>query len=126
MEFKNEDYLNYDDLEIMVNSIQPNKKAMIMSNKLKNYMLIHNENLYIINDNITYAKYEGNYQKYLLQKITLLNELSFENLANKDQKLISKEKGFVSVFENSAVLKYLPQLEIYLTKRDLKFDLYFC
>jgi hypothetical protein len=88
-------------------------------------MLIHNENIYVIQPNLTYKKNKTKIDFILQTYTTQLLEESFKNLST-DQQLQMKEdykKIFKSAMNNkSGIDLYKSQLYIELQNDDIKFD----
>ena len=59
IKFNQTDLLNYNEIDLLIRSDFPNERAMIITNKLKNYIFICDNIVYAFNkDTITYKQIE--------------------------------------------------------------------
>ena len=59
IKFNQTDLLNYNEIDLLIRSDFPNERAMIITNKLKNYIFIFENIVYVFNkDTITYKQIE--------------------------------------------------------------------
>ena len=59
IKFNQTDLLNYNEIDLLIKSDFPNERAMIITNKLKNYIFICDNIVYVFNtDTITYKQIE--------------------------------------------------------------------
>ena len=124
MEGKN--LLSKDEIEILITSIFPNEKAQIIATKLEICSFIHNNELYMLQKNLTYTR-EPQIKQYLVTSVTNLLELSFKNLSKQDQEIIklkynNKNDSYVKIFQNSNVNMYIDELYTKLNKSNIILD----
>lgn len=60
--------ISIENFRILISTEYPNDMSKIISDALKNYIIISNNNLYILQDNITYKYYDNNNIDKLLKK----------------------------------------------------------
>jgi hypothetical protein len=126
MEFNKEDLLDYSEMKKMMASIFTNDKANMLQKKLSKQLFINTRDnfLYILQKNITYHRCENNSDDMMLKCISLLLEKSFLALKSDDRDDLKETfKGYKTIFKNSNIKEYLPQLRIDLSK-DIVFDSY--
>ena len=124
IKFETKDLLTFDEIEQLIISVRPNQKALIVSSKLINYLLINNDDFYRFDvEKVLYIK-ENNDDNYLITLITLFIEESYNNLSSKDQEILQLKykKSYDNIFRNIDVHKYLPQLLTYLTNNKINFS----
>ena len=124
MEGKN--LLSKDEIEIIITSIFPNEKAQIIATKLELSSFIHNNELYMLQENLTYTR-ESQIKQYLVTSVTNLLELSFKSLSKQDQEIIklkynNKNDSYAKIFQNSNVNMYIDELYTKLNKSDIILD----
>ena len=110
MEFKKENFLNNDQLEQLITSVFTNERAKIISSKLKDFILIDGEILYILQKNITYK--EDNIKVNIITMISELIEDSFKALQKHESDLLVMKypKQYSNIFKNSVIETYYPQI----------------
>jgi hypothetical protein len=126
MDFKK--YLTFQKFETFLTSMFPNQKASILSKILKNHCVINNGILYEVNQNMTYRVTRSEIKMKLLKIATLLIHQSYLFLPRNEQMKLTIDypKQLKSVFSNSNVEKFYPQLYADLENNDIKFDDYIC
>ena len=83
IKFNQTDLLNYNEIDLLIRSDFPNERALIITNKLKNYIFIYENIVYdFYKDTITYKQVEdsiGN-KKYdfIISKISCYIEASIK------------------------------------------------
>jgi len=124
MEFKNEDLLCTVDIENLITSEFPNKKASIIAKRLSKYCFITNDVLYSLQNNISYQKETTNIDKKIVYYTSLLIEESFKKFELKDANYIKKvySKAYKSIFKNTSIQTYYPQLLMNLQKTNIVFN----
>ena len=124
--FKN--LLNADEIEILIDSPFPNDKANLLSQKLKDIVIIQDKMLYVLQPNLTYSVSNTDIHSNLLTVCTALIAQSFKALAKTDSAMLEMKhkKTLAGIFQNAAVEKYYPQLLQPLTRTDMVFDDYLC
>jgi hypothetical protein len=106
MEFKNSDLLTKNSFEILFTTAFPHNKAQILTEKLSKYCFIYADQIYYIQDNLTYIPTNLTSGKgQLISKITLFLQRSYENLPLVDQHKIAldHQKVLVKNFQNSYI-----------------------
>lgn len=124
IKFAKKDLLDFDEVEKLIISVVPNEKAIIIANKLLNYLLIHKGDFYRFDvDNVLYIK-EDNDDDYILTNITSFIAKSYENLSQNEQEILKLKykKSYDAIFVNTNVGKYMPQLRTYLTNNKIDFS----
>ena len=130
MKFQTKHLLTYAELEIIITSPFPSKKANIVKKKMKNYILIIEKEkqktkpYYRFDlENVLYHKEVYDEDK-ILTSISLLLQQSFEALSDIEKELmVSKySKIYRDIFKNSTVRTYLPQIKVFLTNYDINFN----
>ncbi len=124
--------LTRENLEVLITSCFPNEKAKIISTNLIQKCFIYKKHFYVYQENVTYKKISCDEMKSKIYKITTqLIEDSFKGLNDENQRLLIAEnsgKGkthYSTIFTNTSVDKYYPQLLNDLTKDEdeITFDL---
>ena len=128
MQFAQEDLLTNDDILLLIVSDLPHKKAKLIASKLIKYGLIYRNSVYVLQSNLTYAKYERDVNAKITNLTTQLIETSFEGLEEVTRQNIKiahseKKNHYSKIFSNANVDRYLPQLVEYMTKSNIVFDL---
>lgn len=126
MSFKIENLrISKEAIQTLIISIYPDEKAQIIGDVLKNMVIIKDDCLYICGENLLYSCHQMKKDK-LLSIISLLIQKSYEDMSASDKKFIeSTIKTYSSIFKNSTIETYLPQLKNRLECDNIKFDSYF-
>ena len=116
------DYLTLEGIKKLIVSPYPNEKADIVNTSIEKYCLISNKMLYILQNNITYRIVESD--NFIMNMASLLIELSFKALNEKDKKIIELEhsKDYRKIFKNNEIYTYFMQLKFRLQKDNIIFD----
>lgn len=123
MNFNKEDLLTVKEIELLITSNLTQTIAKMISTKLTKYCFIQDDILYELQPNITYQRIIDRKNK-LLNKVSQLIQDSYCNLSSQDSKLIELEykKEYKSIFKNSNIELYLPQLLNAIEKKGIVFD----
>ena len=128
IKFNQTDLLNYNEIDLLIRSDFPNERAMIITNKLKNYIFIYENIVYVFNkDTITYKQIEdsiGNKKDdFIISKISCYIETSIKNLNEHEIKSLKydHQKTFNKICENSNISRSLSQIRVELTMQDKPF-----
>ncbi len=127
MEFQKNDLLNFKEIKSMIDCIFPNELANIMKIKLSKYCFITScKDIYTLQKNISYNK-STNVDDTLVTYATLMLEQSYKNLSEDDSERIRDKypKSWQSIFQNTSIKKYLPQLIANLSSDEIELDSYF-
>jgi hypothetical protein len=86
-------FLTYEELEILITSIFPSDKALIVSKYLSERIIYNKNNIYVFNgDNITYALREDENIKpidFVLKMCQIIIESSYKKLTKEQQGLMA-------------------------------------
>jgi len=120
--FLESDYLTLEGIKKLIVSPFPNEKAEIVGTAIEKYCLISNKKLYVLQSNITYKIVESD--DFIINMASLLIELSFKALNEKDKKIIELEhsKDYRKIFRNNEIYTYYVQLKFRLQKDNISFD----
>ena len=128
IKFNQTDLLNYNEIDLLIRSDFPNERAMIITNKLKNYIFICDNIVYVFNtDTITYKQIEdsiGNKKDdFIISKISCYIESSIKNLNEHEMKSLKYDhpKTFNKICENSNISRSLSQIRVELTMQEKPF-----
>ena len=124
IKFEINDLLNFVEIEQLVLSVRPIEKAIIISKKMSNYLLINNGDFYRYDtEKVLFIK-EDYDENYIMSLITLFIDKSYMNLTDRDKEILQLKykKTYDNIFKNSDVNKYLPQLTTYLTNNKVNFS----
>lgn len=126
MEITKENYLSRDEIETLITSGMPNKKAEILALKLDKMCFLKDSKLYVLKKNLTYSSIskQGDIDKEIYTVVTKLIEESFESLPAQDKENIKLKHGKIVIWKNADVSTYLPQLMSNITNEDIKLDNY--
>ena len=126
MEFEKSNLLNFKEIRSIIESIFPNEIANIVKSKLTKYCFIKNREIYVIQPNISYSS-STDIEDILLKYTTLLLEVSYKKLSEDDSERIRDKfpKVWSSIFQNTSVIKYMPQLISALRDDKIVLDGYF-
>jgi hypothetical protein len=80
MNFQIADYLNYNELLILITSDYSHSQAQVVSNILIKYCFIFNDELYELQQNKTYMIISSNLKVSLINKVSLLIQESHKRL----------------------------------------------
>ena len=110
MEFTKDNFLTNEELEILITSVFTNERAKIISSKIKDFILINGETLYILQKNITYK--EDSIKVNIITMISELIENSFKALPilERDLIIMKHPKHYSQIFKNSVIETYYPQV----------------
>jgi len=121
---ENEKLLTLQNLKTMIRAISPNEQSEIVSKYLKNKIIIHNNDCYIINDDVVYD-IETDCENKILSTVSKLILDSYKNLNDVEKEDLKELKNYDKIFKNPNTRSYYPQLVSSLTRNDIKFDIYF-
>ena len=128
IKFNQTDLLNYNEIDLLIRSDFPNERALIITNKLKHYIFIYENIVYVFNkDTITYKQIEdsiGNKKDdFIISKISCYIEASIKNLNEHEMKSLKYDhpKSFNKICENSNISRSLSQIRVELTMVDKPF-----
>ncbi len=74
MEFSNTDLFNFEELVFLITSLHVNEKAKLIAKHLSNYCFIDMDNLYTVNENITYDEHKSYNNKLFTMTTSLIEE----------------------------------------------------
>jgi hypothetical protein len=132
MEFYDKDLLSIYEIEDLITSNFTTERARIITEKLSKYLFISNKTLYIINQNITYTIEDKDIDTQVLYYTSLLLEKSvirlqqskrYKELLTQLQKTYGEGGAYNSIFRNSHIKTYFPQLLMTLTNNNVVFNL---
>ena len=123
MNFLKTDLLNYQEIETIITSVKPTEKGKIITNKLLNYILLNNNEFYKFDIcNVLYNKEDFDEDNMLTIISSFIDE-SYTNLTTAEQQEIqNKHKKYFTIFSNSSIKSYYPQIKTYLTNKDVNFS----
>ena len=121
-------YLTYEQVVTLITSIFPNEKASLLASIMRDIYIVHKSVLYEAQENITYTPIVSEIKMTVLNMTTLIIQESFNKLSKDQKKLLTFEhsKTYASIFTNSSVEKYYPQLYKQLERNEINFDDYVC
>lgn len=120
-----ENLLTLLNLKTMIRAISPNEQSEIVSKYLKNKIIIHNNDCYIVNDDDVVYNIETDSENKILSTVSKLILDSYKNLNDTEKEDLKELKNYDKIFKNPNTRSYYPQLVSSLTKNDIKFDVYF-
>lgn len=124
MEIQKTDYLNFEEIKSLITSDYSHDKSQLICSKLKKYCFVFNDELYELQSNISY-KQSPNLKLSIFNKVSLLIQLSHKQLSDVEKDSIELKYGKVvkTIFKNSDIETYYPQLLNGLTKNDVIFNI---
>ena len=140
--------LTFEDLKNLILTINPNKQAEIVCKYIGYSIIVHkNGTIYELKENVIYESLNGNIDEDLLVKVSRYLTVSYEGLNQHEKRLLSylntsveeieelskdekealrkkNQAKISSIFLNSSIKRYIPQLKTHLRKDDIEFDRY--
>lgn len=122
---QNNHLISIKDFRMLISTEYPNEKAKIIADYFKDYIIISNEYIYLLQDDMIYLSFHTNIDKIIITKTTNLIEQSFKSFSDDDLYAIEKEyPNYKSIFQNKSVKAYYEQLYIYLQDNTITFTNY--
>lgn len=122
--FEKSDLLKFKEIETLILSNMTGDRAKVISNKIKKYILINNDNVYAYDTkNVLYKKIQFTQEDVLVLSVDLI-EKSFNALSSIEKDLIRSkyEKTYSAIFKNGVIKSILPQIRTNLTNNDIRFS----
>ena len=140
--------LTFEDLKNLILTIKPVEQSNIISKYIGYNIIVHkNGTIYELKDNVIYESLSGNIDEDILVKVSNYIDTSYQRLSadnkqklsylntpeeeieelSKDEKKDLKKRNqskISSIFLNSSIKKYIPQLKTKLRRDDIVFDKY--
>ena len=122
LKFTESDYLTLTELETLAYSLFPTEKGRVIGNKLINHLLINKGRAYLYkNKNVSYEKMDKTTTENLvIVATTTLLEESFKKL-NREERDKIKDKEIKTIFKNSTITTYMPQIMNMITNNKVDF-----
>ena len=122
MEFRKKDYLKIDEIKNLIVSKFSHEKAKIIADKVVKYRFVTNDILCVLQDNFTFQD-DTNVKLLLINKTSELIQTSYPKLSETDRENLDLKFPKLTIFKNSDIETYYPQLLNKLTKQQVIFNI---
>jgi hypothetical protein len=110
MKYNNSNFITFEEFRTLISSDFSHQKASIIVKYLKNIFIYQSDDMYILQDNITYKVFTVN-KSILLSTITDLLEKSFTNLSLDNRNdIMSNTSKYKHIFKKYYINEYLDEL----------------